>query len=134
MAFVHTKDTFISVDGNNLSTFTNESDFGKEADVHDVTTYGKDAKVKRGGLLDSSGKAGGLYDSSTTAGPRAVLLPLVGETVTVIRRPEGTGSGLPQDTFSAVLKKYNESSPVADMVKWSIELEGSDDVDSTAQA
>jgi hypothetical protein len=127
MAFKHGKDTYISVAGADLSTFTNESELERTADVHDVTCYGKSSHVKLGGLLDGKGSLGGIYDDGV-AGPRAILEPLIGELVTVVRRPIGTGAGRPQDTVSAVVGKYNESNPVADMVKWTCELELSDGV------
>lgn len=41
MAFVHGKDTFISLNGSDLSTYTNTSELSRSADRHDVTTYGK---------------------------------------------------------------------------------------------
>lgn len=132
MAFVHGKNTYISVDGDDLSAFTDASELDRSADIHDVTTYGKNAHVKVGGLLDGKGSLSGTYDSGVT-GPRAVLEPLLGQTVEVVRRPEGTGASKPMDTFDVVVGRYVETNPVADMVKWSCELEITDDVDSTPQ-
>jgi hypothetical protein len=134
MAFIHGKDTFVSVDGDDLSAFTNTSEFTKSGDSHDVTTYGKDSHVYNGGLLDGKFTMGGTYDNTASTGPRAVLEPIVGTVVTVIRQPEGTGSSLPQDEFDGLLLTYTETSPVADMVAWTAEFQISDDVDSAAQA
>lgn len=134
MAFVHGKNTFISLDGDNLSAFTNTSTLTRTADTHDVTTYGKNSRVRTGGLLDGTASMGGIYDNTAGTGPRAVIEPLVGTTVELIRQPEGTGSGKPQDKVDVVVKSYVETNPVADMVTWTCELELSDDVDSTAQA
>lgn len=133
MAFIHGKNTYISVDGDDLSAFTDASELDRNADIHDVTTYGKNSHVKVGGLLDGKGSMSGTYDSAA-GGPRGVLEPLLGTTVEVIRRPEGTGTGKPQDTFDVVVGRYVETNPVADMVKWSVELEVTDDVASTTQA
>jgi hypothetical protein len=133
MAFKHGKDTYVSVDGDDLSAYTDMSEFTKTGDSHDVTTYGKDSHVYQGGLLDGGFTMGGTYDSTAGTGPRAVLEPIVGTVVEVIRRPEGTGSSLPEDTFDALVTKYTESNPVADMVKWTAEFQISDDVDSSAQ-
>lgn len=134
MAFVHGKNTYISVDANNLSAFTDSSSFNRGADVHDVTTYGKNDHVHEGGLGTATGQMSGTYDNTAGTGPRAVLEPRVGTTVTIVRRPEGTGAGKPMDTVSAVIASYVETSPVADFVKWSCEFTCSDAVDSTAQA
>lgn len=132
MAFVHGKNTFISLNASDLSAFTNESEFGRKADKHDVTCYGKNDHVYEGGLGDGSMSMSGIYDSTTT-GPRDIIEPLIGTVVTMIRRPEGTGSGKPQDSVSVLVEEYVETSPVADFVKWSVTLQPSDAVTSTNQ-
>ena len=133
MSFVHGKNTYISVSANNLSTYANTSGFTRGADEHDVTTYGKDDHVVAGGLGTGSFTMGGTYDNSGSASPRAVLEPLVGTVVTIVRRPEGTGVGKPQQSFSALLKSYVETSPVADMIAWSADFTKSDAVTRTTQ-
>jgi hypothetical protein len=133
MGFVHGKDTYVSLDGDDLSTFTNSTTHNRSADTHDVTTYGKGAHVFQGGLKNGTATIGGIYDNTAVTGPRAVIRPLLGTTVEFVFRPEGTGSGKPQDTVDVVVNAYNESSPVADMVQWTAELQFSDDVASVAQ-
>ena len=132
MSRKHAKETFISLNGVNLSAYANASEFGRTADSHDVTTYGKNAHVKDGGLLDGTASMSGLYDTAA-GGPRAVIEPLLGTVVQLIRRVEGTGSGRPQDTVDVLVTGYVETSPVADYVQWSCEMELSDDVASTVQ-
>lgn len=132
MAFVHGRLTFISVNGSDLSPFTNTSTFGRGADSHDVTTYGATDHAFEGGLGLNTFSMGGIYDGSAT-GPRDILEPLVGTSVTLIRRPEGTGSGKPQDSVTVVLTSYVETSPVADFVQWSAEFQPSGSVTSTNQ-
>jgi hypothetical protein len=51
----------------------------------------------------------------------------------VVRRPEGTGSGRPQDSFSGLCTEYKESSPVADFVTWTASFRISGVVTSTTQ-
>ncbi len=133
MAFTHGKDTFISLNAANLSTFVNTSELSREADEHDVTTYGKAAHVVQGGLLGGKASMAGIYDNTAGTGPRAVIRPLIGTVVTLIRRPEGTGAGKPQDSASVHVKSYVETNPVADMVAWSCEMTLSDVVTSTTQ-
>ncbi|HEX2551809.1 MAG TPA: hypothetical protein VHK64_09470, partial [Nocardioidaceae bacterium] len=98
----------------------------------DLTTYGKNKIVRGPALGDGAFSCSGKYDDSAT-GPRAVLKPLVNTLVTVTYRPEGTGAGLPQDVFSAVLTKYTETAPVAGYRTWAIETDPSDAWNSTAQ-
>jgi hypothetical protein len=133
VAFVHGKNTYISIDGEDISAYCTQSDFTRSSDSHDVTTYGKNAHVKQGGLLDGSASISGIYDNTAATGPRAVLEPMIGTVVELIRRPEGTGVGKPQDTVDVLVAEYVESSPVADMVTWTLSLELSDDVNSAAQ-
>lgn len=133
MAFVHAKDTYFSLGGNDLSAFTNTSELTRKADKHDLTTYGKDDHVYGPGLGDGEASAGGVYDN-TAAGPRDIIEPMIGTMVTLIRRPEGTGSGLPQDSVTVLVEEYVETSPVADYVTWSVKLQLSDAVTSTNQA
>jgi hypothetical protein len=134
MAFVHGKDTFVSLDGDNLSTFTKQSSLTDEADAHDVTAYGQDAHVFSGGLRNGTAGMEGTYDNTATTGPRGVIAPLIGTVVTFIRQPEGAGSGLPQDEVSVLVQSYVETNPVADMVSWSVQLQLSGTIDRTAQS
>jgi hypothetical protein len=133
MSFVHGKDTFISLNGANLSTFVNNSELSREADEHDLTTYGKSAHVVGGGLLTGKASMSGIYDNTAGTGPRAVIRPLIGTNVTLIRRPEGTGTGKPQDSATVHVKNYVETNPVADYVAWSCEMTVSDTVTSSTQ-
>lgn len=133
MAFVHGKDTYISLNAADLSAFTNTSELGRTSDKHDVTTYGKTSHVYVGGLLDGAASMGGIYDNTAT-GPRDIIEPLIGTTVTLVRRPEGTGSGRPQDSVTVLVEEYVETNPVADMVTWSCKLQCSDEIASTNQA
>jgi len=135
MTFKHSKDTYVSIDDVDISAFTDSSEIGRKIDTSDVTTYGKASHVYSTGLMDGTGKISGTYDDSE-AGPRATLTELLaaGEAVTFIRRPEGTGAGLPQDSVSVFVTSYTETNAVADMIKWSVDLQFSGDVDTTAQA
>lgn len=132
MSFVHGKNTFISLGGSDISPYTNTSEFGRKSDKHDVTCYGQENHVYAGGLGDGSATAGGTYDN-TAGGPRDVIEPLIGTTVTLIRRIEGTGAGRPQDSVSVLIEEYVETAPVADMVTWSVTMQPSGAVTSTDQ-
>lgn len=133
MTFVHGKNTVVILDGDDLSAFTRTSNLERSADKHDVTTYGKNDHVYQGGLGDGAASMAGIYDNTASTGPRGVIEPLVGQVVTLIRRPEGTGTGKPQDSVSVLVEKYVETNPVDDMVTWSVELQPSDAVTSTTQ-
>lgn len=130
MAKIHGKGVNITIGAVDLTAFANNVEFGREAEAHDSTTFGNGSKVYTGGLKDGSITVSGLYDSAA-GGPRATLEPLLGTTVTVVYKPEGTGTGKPTKTVPAVMKTYNESAPVADMVTWTSEYQMSGDVVTT---
>ncbi len=133
MAFVHGKGSVTSLGGSDLSIYSNTVNWNLSADSHDVTTFGKSSHVKQGGLLDGSATVSGIYDNTASVGPRAVIVPKRGTVVAMVWRPEGTGSGRPQDTVNVLVGKYSETSAVADMVMWSVDLEMSDDVVTATQ-
>lgn len=134
MVFVHGKDTVVTVDGDNLSRATNQSDFNPTGDSHDVTVYGDDGHVFAPGLTNGTFTMAGTYENNTSTGPKAVLQPLLGANpVTVIRQVEGAGAGKPQDSFSGLLTSYTESNPVAGMVAWSANFQISGNVTTTTQ-
>lgn len=134
MAFVHGKGTIITIDGDDISAFTTTSELDRQSDEHDVTTYGKNSHVFQGGLLTGEATVSGIYDNTAATGPRAVLEPLIGTVVPLVRKPEGTGTGKPMDTVNVLVKGYKETNPVADMVTWEVSLRLSDDVASTSQS
>jgi hypothetical protein len=70
-------------------------------------------------------KIEGTYDDTATTGPRAVLEAMVGTIVEMIYKPEGTGTGNPTRTWDCLLTTYTETAPVADMIKFSAQFQGS---------
>lgn len=133
MARVHGRKAVYILNGKDLTGVSNNSTVELTADKHDTTTNGKNSHVFDGGLLTSNFTLAGFYDSSLTDGPKAVVQPLLGTKVTFIHRPEGTGVGLPQDSVSVLVEKYNQTHPVADMCTFALDLQGSDDVTPSIQ-
>lgn len=119
MSRVHSTETVILVDGNNISTYCNDSTCKRSAGTEDNTGYGADDEVHDPTLRTGEFSCSGKYDSAA-AGPRAVLQPLIGTKVPIKHRPEGTGSGLPQDAFDAVIVDYEETAPVAGYRMWAL--------------
>lgn len=105
-----------------ISDFVDTVTHTESHDSLDVTTFGNDGHRKRGGLSDGTIAIGGVYDT-TTSGPHDVIKPLLGTIVAFDWRPEGTGAGKPKATGSVLVQNYVESSPVADIVRWTANLE-----------
>lgn len=135
MSFTHGRHTVIIIDGNNLSSFSDNTEETDGVDMHDVTTYGAARKAYASGLGDGTFTISGTHDN-TAAGPRAVLKPLMraGEAVPFVYRTEGTGTGLPEEQVDVFVKSYKQTAPVADMVKWTAELQMTGDLVEIDQA
>lgn len=132
MAKIHGKGLVVLLDAVDLSTFSNSVEFNRTADSHDVTTFGNNSHRKQGGLLDGTATISGFYDDGAT-GPRATIEPLIGTVVALVHRPEGTGSGKPEDTVNVLVMSYTETTPVADMITWQCEVEFDGDVATADQ-
>lgn len=134
MAFQHGKDTYISLGGVDLSDFTTTSQIEQTADSHDTTTYGKDAHVKQGGLLDGTATMSGIYDNATAGSPKLTIQPWTGQVKELIRKIPQAGGTVIVDTVDVLVKKYTETAPVADMITWSCDMEMSDTLATTTAA
>lgn len=116
-----------------ISDFVDTVTITESSDSLDITTFGNDGHRKRGGLTDGAVAVGGVYDT-TTSGPHDVIKPLLGTVVAFAWRPEGTGSGKPATTGNVLVANYVESSPVADIVRWTSSLEIDGNVTDANQA
>jgi hypothetical protein len=116
------KDATFTLAGDNLTDFIDTVTFTESSDALDVTTFGNASHRKRGGLFDGTIAIGGVYDTSSL-GPKDQLAPNLGTVVTFIWRPEGAGVGKPETTGSVLVVDYVESSPVAEIVRWTASLE-----------
>ncbi|KOX13341.1 hypothetical protein ADK67_44225 [Saccharothrix sp. NRRL B-16348] len=134
MAKIHGKGVVITIDGDDISTYCNNVAFNRNADSHDVTTFGKNSKVYASGLKDGEATVEGIYDSTALTGPGVVFRPLVGGAeVPFTYKPEGTGTGKPLATVDVIVTAYEETAPVADMITFSATLQFSDDIADTVQ-
>lgn len=133
MAESHGKLTVVKLNAADLSAFTDSTTFERAADEHDSTCYGVDDHEVVGGLLGGKVTIGGKYVTGVS-GPATVIEALLGTKVTFIYQAEGTGTGKPQRSCTVHVKSYNQSSPVADIVRWTAELTISSAVDDTAQS
>lgn len=134
MAFTHGRLTVVIINAVDLSVFTDSTEENDGIDTHDVTAYGAVRKAYASGLGDGTFSIGGTHDNGV-AGPRAVLKPIMaaGVDVQFTYRPEGTGVGKPQNRVQVIVKSFKSSSPVADMCKWTSELQMTGVLDETDQ-
>lgn len=137
MARKHGKTTKVTLNAVDISEFCNKVDWKESGDTHETTGYKANdtdrAKTRIGGLTDGSATLAGYYDTDAD-GPNLVIPPLIGDTVTMVYQPEGVGTGKPTKTVSVVVKSYDESSPVGDVITWQSEVEFTDEIANTTQA
>ena len=123
MASQHGKATVVTVATKDISAYTKNSAFERSAKTHDTTGYGVDDELYAGGLRSGKFTCSGWYDTTAVTGTRGALLGKEGTALAIVRKVEGTGTGRPQDTFTAVLEKYTETDPHDDIVTWAAEFQ-----------
>jgi hypothetical protein len=126
MAKQHGKTQFVSVGGIDISPYCSACNYGRTADSHDVTTFGKNTHVYHPGLTDGTVTLEGFYEDVTVTGaPDLVFRPRLGQTVpsVFIHGPQGNSGGSPKETVDVNVTSYEKSSPVADMITWTAELQ-----------
>ena len=128
MAFIHGKGTVITIGTKDISAYSNKFKLTRSADDHDTTTFGKAAHVYQGGLLDGKFSVEGIYDDTALNSPRNAIMPMLGTVVALVYKPEGTGTGKPMDTVNVLITGYEETSPIDDMITFSIDGKLSDAV------
>lgn len=127
MPFVHGKSAFFKLATTDLSTFMDNIDFPHESDDHETTTYTKSYKTRIGGLKDASFNVGGLY-SVGAAEPETIIPPLIGTVAVFEYGPEGNTSGKVKYSGSCLVKNYNHSTPVGDVIRWTATFMATDTV------
>jgi hypothetical protein len=121
MAEVHGSGTYVSLATFDLSAFTDTCTGKYEGDEHESTAYGSTGHEVAVGLKKNGYTIGGKYVNGAS-GPRTKIQALLGTKVAFEYRAEGTGTTKPTETSTVHVKTYNQSSPVADIVRWTAEL------------
>lgn len=120
MAFSHGKDATLSVDGSDISAYTDNVSFSRDLDTAEVTAFGDDDKEFLGGLRGATLTASGSYDNTSSTGSDAVLHGAFdGATVAWSYSPDG---GTVTYSGNAFVTSYQVSAPVSDKVSWSASL------------
>jgi hypothetical protein len=122
MAFVHGKNSYISVDGSNLSAYTDNVQRGHSLDTAEVTAFGDDDKEFIAGLMDGSLSLSGHFDATADSALHGCF---DGAVVSVIYGPAGNGSGAVRYTANFLITDYSVTSGVGDRVNWSVSLQRS---------
>jgi hypothetical protein len=133
MTTSHGKKTVLTIATKDISPFTKNSQLERAATTHNTTGYGVDDELYAGGIRNNKFTCSGVYDNTVSVGPSLVLKGVVGSILAIVRKVEGTGTGLPQSAFNAVLEKFVETSPHDDIVSWSADFQISGPVTESVQ-
>lgn len=121
--FRHGKKTAVLLNGTDMSPFLNEATTTQEIETAETTTFSDEDKTYIVGLADGTISTSGMFDDSANASD-AVLTGLIGQednTFTVL--PEGNTAGDRAVLANGQLTSYEVSSPVADVVAISAEVQ-----------
>lgn len=127
MAFTHGKNSVFKVQ-NSAGTLTDISAFGMKgdlkqtADTPETTTFGAAAKSYIGGLPDGTFAFDFVWDGAA-GNIDATLSGILGALKNFEFHPAGTAVGNPKYTGSAILKAFEVSSDIGDVVKGSCEFQ-----------
>ena len=127
---IHGKDAYFGLEDStaatirNLSPYLDSVELAQENDTHDDTTFGAEGHTFRPGLTNGTINLSGLWDKTATTGSDTVLQSLVGVETTVGWEygPEGNTAGMVKKSGECVLESYNESAPVADIIRFTATL------------
>lgn len=139
MAKKHGKTTNVKLNAVDISAHTNNTEWNRTGDTHDVTTYKADdtdtAKEYIPGLTDGTVTISGSYDTDVTTGPGSSIEPLIGAAAVAFEyAAEGIGTGKPLRACQVLVSSYTQTAPVADVITWSADLQITGEVTRSTQA
>ena len=129
--FKHGKNAFFALDGTaaslvNISDTLNEISMPREIETAETTAFGNSDKTYITGLGDSTVSLSGMFDATLNtmiAGNIANLKSGSVSSLTFEYGPAGSASPQPKFTGEALVTSYEVSSPVGDVVTFSLELQ-----------
>lgn len=131
MAFLHGKGTKVLFHKYDLSSFLNDSSFSRNLETGETTTYGKNSKTYIVGQGDGTVSLSGMFDASAGAVDEVLSLALVAGADSVASiGTSGFTLGNAVMMINSVQNSYEVSSPVADVVSVSAELQSNGDMDT----
>ncbi|HEY7822389.1 MAG TPA: hypothetical protein VIG24_06135 [Acidimicrobiia bacterium] len=121
--FRHGKKTAVLLNGTDMSPFLNEATTTQTVETAETTTFSDDDKTYITGLADGTISTSGLFDSSAGASDEVLNGTLGNEDNTFTVLPAGNTGGSRAILANGQLTSYEISSPVADVVAISAEVQ-----------
>lgn len=121
--FRHGKRTAVLLNGTDMSPFLNDATTTQAIETAETTTFGDADKTYITGLADGTISTSGLFDSSAGASDEILSGSLGQEDNTFTVLPEGDTAGNRAVLANGQLASYEISSPVADVIAISAEVQ-----------
>lgn len=137
MAFRHGSKAEVTINGVDLSAYSDNLSLDITPETADVTGFGATWRSHIPGLIGGTLSLSGSYDN-TSAGPSDTIFDAITAQnsagyIAVVDKPGGTASGQRTNSFNAIISGFNETSAVDDKVTWSCELTVTGAVTPTTQ-
>lgn len=124
--FVHGKNAQFELQGTNLSNTLNEISMPREIETAETTAFGNTDKTYITGLADATVSLSGMFDATVNSAINTVITNLKSGSIasaSFAYGPSGSAGGAPKFTGNALVTSYEISSPVGDVVTYSLELQ-----------
>jgi predicted secreted protein len=137
--FKHGKNAYFALDGTaaslvNISDVLNEISMPREIETAETTAFGSGDKSYISGLADATISLSGMFDATTNTLISGDITNLKSGSVASLSfeyGPSGSVSANPKFTGEAIITSYEVSSPVGDVVTFSLELQVTGGVTAT---
>lgn len=118
------KSSQLTINTKDISPYVTDVSFEQDNDVLDTTCYGSTNHTYVAALVDAKMTVQGLWDKTALVGSHTVFQSMVGTAAgyAFVWGPEGSTTGNVKHSGTAILESYTESSPVADLVKFTATL------------
>jgi hypothetical protein len=121
--FRHGKNTRVYLNGYDMSPFLNEATSTFSQETAETTTFTQNDKTYIAGLADGTVSASGLFDGTANASNAILTGRLKTEDNVFTIMPDGTAIGAAAILASGQITSYEVTSPVADVVSLSTEIQ-----------
>ena len=124
--FVHGKNAQFVLGATNISDTLNEISMPREIETAETTAFGSQDKTYITGLSDATVSLSGMFDATVDSAINTLITNLKSGSISSASfayGPAGSAGGKPQFTGDALITSYELSSPVGDVITYSLELQ-----------
>lgn len=124
--FIHGKNAQFVLGATNLSNTLNEISLPREIETAETTTFGSQDKTYITGLSDATVSISGMFDATADSAINTIITNLKSGSIASASfryGPAGSAGGSPKFEGDALITSYELSSPVGDVVTYSLELQ-----------